>query len=62
MATRSEIDGHVWVGHYDDVMSEIGAFLNQRSSAGPTYTEALRPRGDGTFGSVPPVLTAQSWR
>jgi hypothetical protein len=28
--------GHVWVGHQEEVMSEVVAFLNQRSSADPT--------------------------
>jgi hypothetical protein len=32
------------------------------SSAGLIPIQALRPRGDGTFGSIPPVPTAQFWR
>ena len=49
------------VGHQEEVIRG-GRMLNQRSSAGPTEIQALRPRDDGTFGCVTEAPTAQSWR
>jgi hypothetical protein len=44
------------------VPKSIHPELQPVSSAGLISIQALRPRGDGTFGSIPPVPTAQSWR